>query len=344
MAILVGGVAGAIFAAGTVPEPTCVEGDSMCTLQKLYLAQTMKVVGGMAAGYLLAALVVVKAPNAVKDRQAAQRRSQYKAASRAAQADKVTVDARAARAAFEQAQRPVGLPAAAMTAIAQQRGGGPPPPAPGASARAQQLAAMEAALMGPPGGPQARMPFSGAPGGLPPRPRGGAVPFTGAPALAAYGTPAGLPPQALGGRGPGAAPAGYDPRRPAPPADDPLGRDAETFARHADPWGRAARSGLPAPAALGSRALNAPAALPAAALRAARSARPAPPVPAPPRPAAFAPSQPAGLPAAALRANAAARAGGLRARPPAQPSRSGSPTGLRARPAPPPPGQAPYGR
>lgn len=131
--VAAGAVLGAMVAMSTVPETNCVPDDRMCTLQKLYLAQGVKVVGGMLAGYLVTSLLFVRAPDAVQDMQAARRRAAYRDGNRAAEAQaREQRLANTARLASLGAA-PTGMPAAAMEALARRPMPQPPPAPPRAA-------------------------------------------------------------------------------------------------------------------------------------------------------------------------------------------------------------------
>lgn len=128
LGVTLGAVLGVLVAASTVPVIDCTPDDGMCRLQKLYLAQGVKVVGGMLAGYLVMTLVFVRAPDAVHDHRAAQRRRSFVAESRASEAAE---RGRRLRNTQELARRATqaetaGLPPAAMRAIAGLRHATPP--------------------------------------------------------------------------------------------------------------------------------------------------------------------------------------------------------------------------
>lgn len=121
--MLLGGVGGGYFAAATPPHPSdaCLA-DNTCELQRVYLAQAVKVVGGVLAGYLLGSLLLVGLPTAADESRRRRRRELYKTAQRDARSGLPTLDARTARAALEQVNAPLALPPAALAALGRAPG------------------------------------------------------------------------------------------------------------------------------------------------------------------------------------------------------------------------------
>ncbi len=132
VAVAIGAAAGVLFAASSVPAPNCAVEDGMCKLQRIYLAQGVKVIFSMLVAYLLAESLVIRLP----DRMAANRRRRAHALERSLRPPPEPprpFDASLARAALDRVGQTASLPPAALRALGEGTGA-PPGAAPGASA------------------------------------------------------------------------------------------------------------------------------------------------------------------------------------------------------------------